>query len=386
MVTSADKALLPDGLRDSLPPAAGHEAAVHEALLATFVARGYERVDPPLVEFEDSLLDGAGDSVALSTFRLMDPVSQKMMGVRADMTTQVARIALTRLRKAPRPLRLCYGGSVLRVRGSQLQPEREFRQAGVELLGADETTADIEVILLAKDALHAAGAQRLTVDLTLPALVPAVFDRFKLDDGVRAALRAMLAQKDAAGVAEIGGKAAGDLKKLLAASGGATAALASLADISFAGNAASELARLVDVVAALEQKAPDLAITVDPVENRGFEYHSGLSFTFFAGGVRGELGCGGRYLAGGDGEPATGFSLFSHNLLRALPAPAMVERLLLPIDADRTVSATLRGQGWITVEALVAVPDLPAEARRLNCTHCLVDGEIVAIEEKGKQA
>lgn len=386
MVTSADKALLPDGLRDSLPPAAGHEAAVHEALLATFVARGYERVEPPLVEFEDSLLAGAGESVALSTFRLMDPVSQRMMGVRADMTPQVARIAMTRLHKAPRPLRLCYGGSVLRVRGSQLQPEREFRQAGVELVGADEATADVEVILLAHDALHVAGAQRLTVDLTLPVLVPAVFERFKLDDDVRAALRAMLARKDVAGVAEIGGKAAGDLEKLLAASGGAETALAALAAIPFDGKAASELARLVDVVAALGRKAPNLSITVDPVENRGFEYHSGLSFTFFARGVRGELGCGGRYLAGGDGEPATGFSLFLQNLLRALPPPPMVERLLLPADADPSVSATLRDQGWITVEALAAVPDLPAEARRLKCTHCLVDGEIVAIEEKGKQA
>jgi ATP phosphoribosyltransferase regulatory subunit len=386
MVTSADKALLPDGLRDTLPPAAGHEAAVHEALLATFVARGYERVDPPLVEFEDSLLDGAGDSVALSTFRLMDPVSQKMMGVRADMTPQVARIAMTRLQKAPRPLRLCYGGSVLRVRGSQLQPEREFRQAGVELVGADEATADTEVILLAQDALQASGARRLTVDLTLPALVPAIFDRHKLEKGVRAELRAMLARKDAAGVAEIGGKAAGDLESLLAASGSATEALAALATLPFDGKAASELARLVDVVAALGQKAPDLAITVDPVENRGFEYHSGLSFTFFAAGVRGELGCGGRYLAGGDGEPATGFSLFLHNLLRALPPPAVAERLLLPIDAEQSVGATLRGQGWITVEALVAVPDLLAEAQRLKCSHCLVDGEIVAIEEKGKQA
>ncbi len=384
MVTSADKALLPDGLRDSLPPAAGHEAAVHEALLATFVARGYERVDPPMVEFEDSLLDGAGDSVALSTFRLMDPVSQRMMGVRADMTPQVARIAMTRLHKAPRPLRLCYGGSVLRVRGSQLQPEREFRQAGVELVGADEATADIEVILLAQDALRAAGAQRLTVDLTLPALVPAVFDRCKLDDGVRAELRAMLARKDAAGVAEIGGRAAGDLEKLLAASGSASEALAALSAISFEGAAASELARLGTVVAALERKAPDLAVTIDPVENRGFEYHSGLSFTFFASGVRGELGCGGRYLAGGDGEPATGFSLFLQNLLRALPPPVAVERVLLPVDADQSAGATLRDQGWITVEALVAVADLAAEARRLNCTHCLVDGKVVAIQEKGK--
>src|SRR3546814_11888566 len=88
-------------------------------------AQGYERVKPPLLEFEEALLTGAGTAVASQTFRLMDPVSQRMMGLRADMTPQVARIATTRLKKAPRPLRLCYGGQVLQVRGSQLRPDRK---------------------------------------------------------------------------------------------------------------------------------------------------------------------------------------------------------------------------------------------------------------------
>ena len=134
MNEESSKALLPDGLRDGLPPDAGHETVVYTRLLDVFAGRGYERVEPPLVEFEDTLLEGAGGALALSTFRLMDPVTQRMMGVRADMTPQVARIATTRLRKTGRPLRLCYGGSVLRVRGNQLQPERGFRQAGVESL------------------------------------------------------------------------------------------------------------------------------------------------------------------------------------------------------------------------------------------------------------
>ena len=125
------RALLPAGLRDSLPPDAAHEAAVVEALVACCTARGYERVKPPLVEFEDSLFAGPGAAMTHRSFRLMDPVSQRMMGVRADMTVQIARIASTRLSNAPRPLRLCYAGEVLRVTGTPLTPERERRVAMV---------------------------------------------------------------------------------------------------------------------------------------------------------------------------------------------------------------------------------------------------------------
>ncbi|MBT5413208.1 MAG: ATP phosphoribosyltransferase regulatory subunit, partial [Rhodospirillaceae bacterium] len=115
-----DDALLPAGLRDVLPPDAAHEAGVVAGLLTTFERRGYQRVKPPLVEFEESLLRESGAAMAAHTIRVMDPVSQRMMGLRADMTLQVARIATTRLAKAPRPLRLSYAGDVLRVRGTQL--------------------------------------------------------------------------------------------------------------------------------------------------------------------------------------------------------------------------------------------------------------------------
>ena len=120
------KGLLPQGLRDLLPPQAEAEAALVERLMAVLAGNGYERVEPPLVEFEDNLLSGAGAAMAKETFRLMDPVSQRMVGVRADMTPQVARIAATRLAKAPRPLRLSYAGQVLRVKGGQLNPERQI--------------------------------------------------------------------------------------------------------------------------------------------------------------------------------------------------------------------------------------------------------------------
>src|SRR3546814_5883986 len=99
------------------------------------------------------LLTGAGTAVASQTFRLMDPVSPRMMGLRADMTPQVARIATTRLKKAPRPLRLCYGGQVLQVRGSQSRPERQFAQAGIELIGAPEGAGDAEEVVVGIEGL-----------------------------------------------------------------------------------------------------------------------------------------------------------------------------------------------------------------------------------------
>ncbi len=130
-------ALLPAGLRDLLPPDADTEAAAMELLMAAFAGHGYQRVQPPLIEFEESLLAGSGAAVSDQTFRLLDPDSHRMMGVRADTTPQVARIATTRLAAAPRPLRLSYAGLCLRVRGSQLDPDRQVAQAGIELIGAD---------------------------------------------------------------------------------------------------------------------------------------------------------------------------------------------------------------------------------------------------------
>ena len=130
------KALLPAGLEDLLPPQAGQEEALVRRLSDHFAKYGYELVKPPLLEFEEGLLEGIGAAVADETFRVMDPVSHRMMGLRADITPQVARIAATRLRDAPRPLRLTYSGEVLRVRGAQLRPQREFRAVGVELIGA----------------------------------------------------------------------------------------------------------------------------------------------------------------------------------------------------------------------------------------------------------
>ncbi len=372
------KALLPAGLRDVLPPFAAFEAEVIERLMTRFAASGYARIKAPLVEFEDGLLSGPGAAMTADTFRLMDPISQRMMGVRADITPQIARIASTRLGAAPRPLRLGYSGEVLRVKGTQLRPERQFAQVGAELIGSESAAADAEMILLAVDALGAVGVTDLTVDLTIPPLVPALLDAAVIDDQQRAKLREALDHKDTAAVAACGGDAAPILRTLVAAAGPAEHCFAVLGNVDLPDAAALERDRLGEVLKHLREALPELGITLDPVENRGFEYHSGVSFTIFPTGGRGELGAGGRYQAAGVGgsEPATGFTLYLDTILRVLPEPESPARIYLPVGADPVVTGRLRKEGWITIGGLEPVDDDAGEARRLGCGHVWLGGEV----------
>jgi ATP phosphoribosyltransferase regulatory subunit len=369
---------LPAGLRDLLPPDAETEASAVESLMEVFAAHGYQRVKPPLLEFEDSLLAGSGAAVAEQTFRLMDPVSQRMMGLRADTTPQVARIATTRLARAPRPLRLSYAGQCLRVRGSQLAPDRQIAQAGVELIGCDSPAADAEIVLVGAEALASVGLVRTSFDLTLPALVPVMLDAAGFAGAERAALARALDRKDAASVTRHGGALAPVLTDLLLAAGPADRALAALlaADLPLA---ARDLAsRLAAAVAAIRDRAPDLRITIDPVEFRGFRYETGVSVTIYAPGRHEELGRGGRYNCG-ESEPATGLTLYPDAVLRAAPQREGRLRLYVPLGADHAEAARMRRLGYATIAALVPEDDTAAEARRLSCSHILHNGSAVKL-------
>src|SRR5262249_12467549 len=225
---------------------------------------GYERVKPPLVEFEESLLSGPGAAMSKLSFRLMDPVSQRMMAVRADMTLQVARIAATRLGRQPRPLRLSYGGPVLRVEGSDIRPERQFAQAGIELIGSPSPRADVETILLAAEALNVLGIEPLSIDLNLSSLAPAMIAGLGIEVETASALIAALDRRDAAAVSRLAGSHGRVLGALLRTPGPAADALAALSRIQLPTEAQSHRLHLVEIVELLLAEAPDLVLTVDP--------------------------------------------------------------------------------------------------------------------------
>jgi len=377
-LTPPHPALLPAGLRDLLPPDAQTEAGAVEKLMAVFAGHGYARVKPPLMEFEDNLLAGTGAAIADQTFRLMDPDSHRMMGLRADMTPQVARIAATRLANSPRPLRLSYAGECIRTR-ERRETDRQVPQAGIELFGDDSAAADAEAMLVATEALAAIGLTRISLDLTLPTLAPALLDNASLPSQQRNALAWALDRKDAAGVAAHGGALAPMLTDLLLAAGPAATALAALERAALPAASRSLAERLAQVVTLLKDQAPNLRLTVDPLEFRGFRYHTGIAVSVFAPGRHEELGRGGRYLSG-NGEPATGITLFADAVLRAAPEPAQHATILLPLGTAPAAAALLRGKSFATIAALGPCENLAAEARRLGCSHVFLDGVPTRIE------
>ena len=381
MNDAATRALLPEGLHDTLAPRAELESRTVSGLLSCFASHGYEQVAPPLVEFEDSLLAGVGAAEGRRMFRLMDPASHRMMGVRTDMTTQIARVATTRLAAAARPLRLCYAGQVLRVESGKLRSEREFGQAGIELIGTASTGAEAEVLLLAAEAMHAVGAADFTVDLTVPTLVPAVAAGLGLDASMTAIARDALDEKDMAGLTAFTGRAREVFETLLLAGGEADKALDALVRLDLPGEAAALVDELRAMVATLREAAPDLALTIDPGEYRNFEYHSGICFTAFDRNTSRELGRGGRYqVQGAEGsEPAVGFTVYVDSLLRALPEPRRSRSVYVPAGVARDAAKQLRADGWRTVAGLDPVADAGAEARRLGCSHVYRNGGVEGV-------
>ncbi|WP_333670339.1 ATP phosphoribosyltransferase regulatory subunit [Elioraea tepidiphila] len=379
MTDPAAIALLPPGLRDLLPPDAETEAAAIEAMGAVFAAHGYERVKPPLLEFEEGLLGGSGAATADVTFRLMDPVSQRMMGLRADITPQVARIAAVRLGRAPRPLRLSYSGQVLRVRGSELRAARQFAQAGIELIGADCAEADAEVIAVAAEALAVLGVPSVSFDLMLPTLADELLSPLGLPPEREAALRHAIDRKDAAEVAALAGPIADTLDELLHAAGAADRALEALAAATLPAPARALADRLAATVAAVRARDPSIRLTADPLEFRGLRYHRNVAFSIFSAVLSDELGRGGGYRAGD--EPATGVTLYPDAALTAARPRPMRPRVFVPADTSADAAARLRAAGFATVAALGPVADAAAEARRLGCTHLARAGEAVPLKD-----
>jgi len=370
-----DRDLLPEGLEDRLPPAAETAARVTRAVVDVMDSHGYARVQPPVIEFEKSMASRMAGVSPRRMFRFVDPASLRTLALRSDITVQVGRVAATGLAHAPRPLRLCYAGQVVTIKGDGLDPTRERLQLGAELIGSDSVEAAGEVLAVAIEALRAAGAKDISVDFTLPDLVDTLAARaLPLSSDNVAAVRRELDAKDAGGLVAAGG---GAYLPLLEAIGPFDAAVASLEAFDKDGVLASRIAGLRRIAARVAGSA---RLTLDPSERHGFEYQSWLGFTIYADGLHGALGRGGTYRilgpAGDEGEAATGFSLYPDPLIDALSAAEPHrDTLFLPLGHDAEVAARLRAVGWRTVAALCANCDPAA----LGCTHVLKGGEAVRV-------
>ena len=364
--------LLPEGLSVRLPPQAEASARLVRDVLDTVASHGYAHVQPPLAEFEETLVARLKSARAQDLLRAVDPVSQRTLALRPDMTAQVGRIAVTRMAGAARPLRLSYAGPVLKLRANQLRPEREQLQVGAELIGTDSVAAATEIVSVAIEALQSAGVTGITVDFTLPDLVDRLAaGPMPLSPDEIEAVRAELDAKDAGALAAQGERAQPYLT-LIEAAGPFHAAMDRLEAIKVDGALDSRIAALRAIAKPIGW---DITLTLDPTERHGFEYQSWFGFSIFAEGFVGEVGRGGSYtILHGDGreEPAMGFSLYPDPLIDAGFGKSVSRRIFLPLGHDAERGKALRAEGWQTVAALGAQD----KGEALDCTHWL-DGSAV---------
>jgi ATP phosphoribosyltransferase regulatory subunit len=371
-----DRDLLPEGLGDRLPQQAAAAQRARRAMLDVMASHGYDRVETPTIEFEKSMASRMAGVQMRRMFRFVDPASLRTLALRSDITTQIGRIAATGLSAVARPLRLCYSGQVVTIKGDGLDPARERLQIGAELVGSDSTAAAAEIVEVAIEALQAAGATGVSVDFTLPDVVDALSaEALPLQSGQIENVRQMLDAKDAGGLVDARGEA---YLPLLYAVGPFATAIERLAEFDKQGVLASRIAGLREIAARVNGKA---RLTLDPSERHGFEYQSWFGFMIYAEGVSGSLGRGGTYRIlgqadGHTGEAAAGFSLYPDPLIEVLAGEARNRKVLfLPLGHDPRVAANQRAIGWTTVAALSENDDPMA----LGCSHRLEGNEAVPL-------
>lgn len=322
---STKKWMLPEGVEEALPPWSWQLESLRRGLLDAYRERHYELILPPLIEHLDTLLTGTAQGLERQTFKLTDPASGRLLGLRADMTPQAARIAARRYADLP-VVRLCYLGSVLRTEPDNPGGPRSPRQVGCELFGVGGLEGDLEIVQLMLQTLQIAGVGGAHLDLGHVGIYRALTERLALDADDESALFAILQRKSHPDLAEFArdrlkARTTEAIAQLMNLNGDPSV-LARARETLKAGGAAvlEALSTLERTVEALQRASPRIEIHVDLAELRGYRYHTGMVFAAFVPGHGREIARGGRYdgvgAEFGASRPATGFSADLNELLR----------------------------------------------------------------------
>ncbi|CAB5660077.1 ATP phosphoribosyltransferase regulatory subunit [Delftia tsuruhatensis] len=369
--------VLPDHIADVLPSEARHIEELRRGLLDTARGYGYELVMPPMLEYLESLLTGTGEALDLQTCKLIDQLTGRTMGLRADTTQQVARIDAHLLNRKGLT-RLCYCGPVVHARPDRPRATREPLQFGAEIYGHQGMEADLEALHLALDCLRSAGVTDINVDLADVRIVRSLLAGVMVDMQVLRGVHAALAAKDASELDRL-------TRDFPAASREGLMALLQLyGGIDVLDRAEQLLARtagvrpLLDQLRWLAQRLAGVNVSFDLADLRGYAYYSGTRFAIFVPGASDALVRGGRYdevgAVFGRNRPAAGFSLDVKQLVAVVPERPLKAAIRAPWGDDPQVAAAiaaLRRQG----ETVVCV--LPGHESEVDEFHC--DRELMQI-------
>jgi ATP phosphoribosyltransferase regulatory subunit len=376
--------ILPEGIEEILPEDAKHLEGLRSKLLEMFACWGYDLVIPPFIDFLDSLLTGSGHDLDLQTFKLTDQVSGEMLGVRADMTPQVARIDAHNL-KHEWPTRLCYVGTILNARSDPLHKTRSPMQIGAELYGHAGKESDVEVICLMLEMLALTGLQNIHLDLGHVGIYRAISRQAGLTELQESELFGVLQRKarpELQGLMDsyaINADLKAMLLKLPELNGGKDVLDKARTVFLKANNEVKEaLADLESIAEKLVVRFPFLPISFDLAELRGYHYHTGIVFAAFVPSIGREIARGGRYdnigAVFGRARPATGFSA-DLKLLSSLSKQycQVKQRKLIfaPYTEDVQLNEKIRELRANQQAVVQQLPGQTGSAKELGCTSIL---------------
>lgn len=367
--------VLPDHIADVLPSEARHIEEIRRNLLDMARCYGYELVMPPLLEHLESLLSGTGESLDLQTFKLVDQISGRMLGLRADSTPQVARIDAHLLNRQG-VARLCYCGPVLHTRPASPHATREPLQLGAEIYGHQGLEADLEILTLALDCLRAAKVQDFMVDLADVRIVNSLLSLAALSPDETTEIQAALALKDASAIASIARRSDSVVRQGLQNLTRCYGDVGGLAEVRALLPDLPPISQALDELQWLAGHLEGTPVSFDLADLRGYAYYSGARFAVFAQGAPDALLRGGRYDAVGSvfgrERPAVGFSLDIKTLVSVVGGPPLRAAIRAPWGEDkalRSAIASLRSAGETVVCVL---PGHESEIDEFYCDRVLV--------------
>ena len=391
---SEDRWLLPEGIEEILPPAARRLELLRRDLLDLYDSWGYDLVIPPFIEFLESLLVGTGNDLDLQTFKLIDQLSGRMLGVRADMTPQVARIDAHRLQQ-DLPTRLCYMGTVLHTRNDGFGGSRSPLQVGAELYGHKGYESDLEILSLMLETLALAGVEGVHLELGHVAIFRCLVQQAELNQEQEKELFAVLQRKALSEVRECLDRyeLSDTLQEMFLAladlNGGSEVLVAAEKVLAPAGERVQQaLATLHQLGAAVQHRASTIPIHYDLAELRGYRYHTGILFAAYVPGQGQAVARGGRYddigQVFGRSRPATGFSADLKNLLYPL-RNVLRTGIYAPRADDPALDALVRELRNRRERVICALPDSDLDPHALGCDRILAmqDDEwaVVSLED-----
>ncbi len=368
--------LLPEGFRDSLPELATKEEKVNSTFIKLMQKNGFLLVKPPLLEFESSLFFLLDDNEEANSFRVLDPLSQKMMGIRSDITVQIARISCGSLVELPRPLKVCYSGEILRVKNNSLNLSRQATQIGSEIIGIGQNQCENEIISLMIESLKTLRIKNFFLNFTMPTLILAIIKDFKLSKSDLEFVRDRFNNKNSDGLEKISKKLKDISNGLIDSVGDASFNLKKLRKIKYTKNIKYEIQSFIKITSRIIKDFPNLQILIDPLEIDESNYHTGIAFKVFSENLK-ELFSGGNYKV--SNENCIGFSGFTESLLlESFLTKSLIKKILIPKYTDSELKKNLQKKGFITFQAIKKLNkvQIKAEAVKQECNYYLFENII----------